>query len=242
MAESSEVGGSALRRGRWRWVAWPVGVVGVLAALGSYGWFRWFPDHRPELRSGERYGIDVSNHQGDVDWGRGAGDDIEFAYVKATEGGDHVDDRFHANWMGADAAGLDRGAYHFFTLCRPGADQAANFLKAVPEDPDALPPAVDLELAGNCADRPSRSRVEREVRAFIDAVEAKTGRPVVLYLGDDFEGRYHLRDDLDRPDWRRRILLRPRGDRWWIWQVSGEARVDGIDGPTDLDVMRGTAP
>lgn len=142
---------------------------------------------------------------------------------------------------GAAAAGLDRGAYHFFTFCRSGAEQAENFLRTVPADPTALPPAIDLELAGNCSARPDRAIVEREVRVFIDTVEAELAAPVVLYIGDDFEGHYHLREDLDRPVWHRRILLRPDVD-WWIWQVSGWARIDGISGGADLNVMRGTEP
>ena len=68
-------------------------------------------------------------HQGPIDWQRVAGDGIGFVYMKATEGGDWVDATFAPNWAGARAAGLKVGAYHFFTLCRAGADQAANFLR-----------------------------------------------------------------------------------------------------------------
>ncbi len=219
-----------------------LGAVAVLAVLAAWGWYGWLPNYRPGLQDGERYGVDVSNHQGDIDWERVAGDDMEFAYIKATEGGDFVDDWFERNWEGAGAAGLDRGAYHFFTLCRPGDEQAANFLGVVPHDPDALPPVVDLELAGNCSDRPDRAWVERELGAFLDAVESATEQTVVLYVGDDFEGEYHLRDELDRPIWHRRVLIRPDVDGWWIWQVQGHASIDGIDGGADLNVMRGSRP
>jgi lysozyme len=218
----------------------------VVLLVVAVGWFRWLPHYRPALRDGERYGVDVSHHQGRIDWARVAGDDIAFAYLKATEGGDHVDRSFAANWEGADAAGLERGAYHFFTLCRPGRDQAEHFLATVPDDADALPPALDLELAGNCSDRPSRDWVEREVGAFVGAVEGRTGQPVVLYCGDDFEDRYDLcdglRDDADRPVWHRRILRRPDVPGWWVWQFTDRAAVAGIDGPVDLDIMRNDPP
>ncbi len=114
-------------------------------------------------------------------------------------------------------------------------------MRTVPADPTALPAAIDLELAGNCAARPDRVIIEREVRDFIDIVEGKFAAPVVLYIGDDFEALYHLREDLGRPVWHRRILLRPDVD-WWIWQVSGWARIDGISGDADLNVMRSTEP
>lgn len=232
--------GEQHRRRRWPFVV--LGLIAILAGLGAWGWFGWLPNYRPALEEGERYGVDVSNHQGEIDWERVAADEMEFAYIKATEGGDFVDDWFARNWEGAGDAGLDLGAYHFFTLCRPGAEQAANFLDVVPRDPGALPPVVDLELAGNCSDRPDREWVERELGAFLDAVESATGQTVVLYVGDDFEGEYHLRDELNRPIWHRRVLLRPDADGWWIWQVHGHASIDGINGGADLNVMRGERP
>jgi lysozyme len=115
----------------------------TIGAVAVARWI-WFPNYRPALVEGERYGLDVSNHQGAIDWERVAGDDIDFVYIKATEGGDFVDSRFEDNWRGAGAAGLDRGAYHFFTLCRTGADQARNFLDVVPHLEAELPLAIDL--------------------------------------------------------------------------------------------------
>jgi lysozyme len=123
-------------------------------------------------------------------WERVADDDIQFAYIKATEGGDFTDARFVANWEAAAAACLDRGAYHFFTLCALGKAQARHFLSLVPDDPDALPPAVDLELAGNCSDRPDNAEVQRELSAFLHLVDEATGEEMLLYVGDDFERRY----------------------------------------------------
>jgi lysozyme len=209
----------------------------VVGALWT--WYEWVPTYRPALQDGERYGVDVSNHQGRIDWERVAADNIDFAYIKATEGGDFVDDSFDQNWDAADAAGLDRGAYHFFTLCRPGLEQAANFLRTAPGESGALPPAVDLEIAGNCSDHPDRAWLDRELGAFLAEVESATDQTVVLYLGEDFEDKYHVRDDLGRPTWVRRTLRRPSGDGWWIWQVQGRATIDGISGGTDLNVMRG---
>jgi lysozyme len=213
--------------------------VGTLAAVG---WFGWWPHYRPDLGDGERYGVDVSHHQGEIDWAAVAADDVDFAYLKATQGRDFVDPRFADNWDEAADAGLDRGAYHFFSLCVPGDEQARHFLDAVPDDPDALPPVIDLELAGNCAERPPRDEVRREVQAFLDDVEAAAGREVVLYVGADFDGYYDLRDELDQPIWHRRLLLRPDVDGWWMWQFHERAEVAGIDGGVDLDVMRGDAP
>jgi lysozyme len=210
-------------------------IAGLLAAAW---WLWWVPNWRPSLGDSESYGIDVSAHQNDIDWRQVANDDIEFAYIKATEGGDFVDNRFADNWAGAAEAGLERGAYHFFTLCAPGDIQAMNFLHAAAPDPSALPPAVDLELAGNCADRPPPDEVLAELTTFLRIAEDAWNKEVILYVGSDFESRYPVQNQLDRPLWLRRFLLRPENDRWRIWQLHGYARVDGIQGGVDLDVMR----
>ncbi len=140
-------------------VAAVVSTAAVLAIVGTGFWFVWMPGYRPALEHGERFGIDVSSHQGSIDWQRVARDGIDFVYIKASEGGDAADARFRANWDGATSAGIEPGAYHFFTLCRSGADQAANFLESVPADRHALAPAVDLEFDGNCSRRPGCVRV-----------------------------------------------------------------------------------
>ena len=169
-------------------------VLAVLVGLSALVWFVWLPQYRPALKDGERYGIDVSHHQGEIDWRTVAANDISFAYIKATEGGDFTDDRFRANWRGAAAAGLPRGAYHFFTLCTPGEAQARHFLRTVPNDPKALPPAVDLEIAGNCAARPAVAVVRRELREFLHLIESTSNRRALLYVGDDFEELYPVRN------------------------------------------------
>lgn len=214
----------------------------AVVVVPAVAWSWYLPNHRSDLKAGERYGIDVSRHQKAIDWERVADDGIDFAYIKASEGGDLVDIRFAQNWEGAGDVGLDRGAYHYFTLCRPGAEQAANFLSTVPSDEAELSPALDLEIAGNCSDRPDEADVAKEVAAFIGAVEAETGEPVVLYIGDDWQERYPVAGRGERPRWARRMYRRPLTDDWWIWQCSGTSRVDGIEGSTDLNVMKGAAP
>jgi len=212
----------------------------VLALAAALAWFVWLPHYRPSLHAGEQYGIDVSEHQGTIDWPKVAHDHIGFAYIKATEGRDFTDSRFVANWTNAAAAGVDRGAYHFFTLCSPGADQARHFLDVVRDQEGALTPAVDLELKGNCSSRPGPSALYAELNSFLDVVETATHRQVVLYVGDEFEDRYPVRSGYRRPLWVRHLLRRPGGD-WTIWQVHGNADVDGIDGHVDLDVRRPSA-
>lgn len=208
----------------------------VTAVLAVVGWFEVVPRYRPDLRPGERYGIDVSNHQGEIDWADVASDDVSYVYMKATEGDDFVDKRFAENWSGAASAGLARGAYHFFTLCSSGAAQAANFLRVLPDDPQALAPAVDLEYSG-CSQRPDRAVLQRELGIFIQTVEQAVGKQVILYALPSFTKRYPIADQfVSRDRWVRRLFRRPETDGWAVWQVSDRGRVKGINEPTDIDV------
>src|SRR4051812_44035850 len=59
------------------------------------------------------HGVDVSKYQGEIDWQAAKASGVRFAWIKATEGGDHMDEKFYQNWQNAKAAGVPRGAYHF---------------------------------------------------------------------------------------------------------------------------------
>lgn len=213
----------------------------VILPLAAFAGWRAFRGWEPDPGRYPVRGIDVSHHQGPIDWTAVAADDVAFAYLKASEGGDHRDRRFAANWRAARAAGLKVGAYHFFTFCRPGADQARNFLAVVPALPDALPPAVDLEFGGNCAAAPTEADLRRELAAFLSLVEARYGRPAVLYVTPDFHKAYgHVLPQ--RPLWKRKIVMPPFGGRpWTFWQFHNRGRVEGITGPVDLNVFAGDA-
>ncbi|WP_414707009.1 GH25 family lysozyme, partial [Rhizobium sp. UBA1881] len=73
------------------------------------------PFSPPSLADYPIQGIDISHHQGAIDWSAlAAQPNVRFAIMKATEGGDHRDTRFAENWQAAKNAGIVRGAYHFF--------------------------------------------------------------------------------------------------------------------------------
>jgi lysozyme len=215
--------------------------VALLAAIAGAGgaWLyasRWHPSDRDYPTQG----IDVSHHQGSIAWRELPSQGVDFAYIKASEGGDHRDRAFAANWAGARSAGIARGAYHFFTLCRPGADQAANFIAAVPADADALPPAVDLEHLGNCSRKLSREAFHKELADYLRLVEGHYGKPVLLYLTREFDQAYEVSARVDRPLWLRSLVVEPRfGARpWHLWQVSNFRRLRGIEGRVDWNVQR----
>jgi lysozyme len=210
----------------------------ILACLVLAGGYFYFQTFSPDRGRYPVRGIDVSHHQGRIDWERVAADDVAFAVIKATEGGDHIDDAFAANLRAARAAGLAVGAYHFFTFCRPGADQARNFISVVPRDQPLLPPVVDIEFGGNCPQRPSPEQLNAELSAFLGPVEAAFGKTAILYVTDEAAEAY-AGQIVGRPRWLRSLALRPSQDDWIYWQYHNRGRVDGIGGDVDLNVLQG---
>ena len=222
-----------------RVAAWVGGLAAILLAVAVAGWL-YAPHWHPSEAKWPIQGIDVSHHQGEIAWAELPRQGVDFAYLKATEGGDHRDRLFAANLTAAHAAGIPVGAYHFFTLCRPGAEQAENFNAALGAGPTDLPPAVDLEFGGNCAARPARDVLRRELAAFLAAIERPGGPRAILYLTPEFERDYRVSEAIDRPLWLRSLVVEARfgGRRWTIWQASSFRHLRGIEGRVDWNVMR----
>lgn len=208
--------------------------IAVIAMTAFYLW-----SYQPDRLLYPVRGIDVSHHQGVIDWSEVAADDVRFAYLKASEGADYIDPRFTTNRRAAQAAGVQTGAYHFFTLCRSGADQARHFLAVSgPARATDLPPVVDLEFGGNCAIRPDATTLQRELAVFVAIVEGDTGRRVVIYATDDFKAAYGAILP-DRPPWVRSLFHPPAAATWYLWQYHNAGHIRGIDGRIDLDVYCG---
>ncbi len=190
-------------------------------------------------------GVDLSHHQGAVDWPRVAGAGMAFAYLKATEGSTYTDPTFASHAAAAADAGLRVGGYHYFNLCAPGAAQGEHFaavldgaLGGVPAR-RRMPPALDLELQGSCDTPPPRADLVREVEAFLAVVEPATGQEVVVYAFPEFEARYRMSRAVDRRQWVRRLGDRPPAREWWLWQQDDAATVPGVSGPVDLNQLAG---
>ncbi len=195
------------------------------------------------------HGIDVSKYQGEIDWQAVQSSGIKFAWIKATEGGDHLDEKFALNWARAQQAGVPRGAYHFAYWCRPPHEQINFFKKVVPRDPDALPPVLDVELtptSKTCKRILDRQEVLAEMREMLVDLERHYGkRPVIYTTVDFYEGILHPSEFSDYPVWVRSTKYAPQvkypGRKWAFWQYQSDAIVPGIGGKTDRNVFHGDA-
>lgn len=183
-------------------------------------------------------GIDISAHNGDVDFSKVAADGVDFVFLKATEGVSFRDPKFHINYKGARDAGVKVGAYHFFRFDCDGYDQGRNFLRSVDSLSFDLPLAIDIEEWGNPDDLPTEQVVEA-LRGMIFALEGSRHK-VILYTNKRGYNRF-IRGRLDEmPVWVCSFTNPPiPSDDWLLWQHSHQSRVNGIKGDVDLNTFNG---
>jgi lysozyme len=183
----------------------------------------------------EVHGLDVSHHQGEINWQEvAATNDFGFVFMKATEGHDFTDKKFAYNWEMARAQGFQVGAYHFFSMRSSGQTQAAHFISVVPLEEKALAPVIDLEIS---LDHPPEL-VRQELRAFADALETHYGKQPILYVTYETYSQYVDGHFTEYTLWIRDVLFAPRLNReWQLWQYSNRGRVPGIQSYVDKNVL-----
>lgn len=110
-----------------------LGAAALVVLLGAYCFWHYVLPHSVNV---DRYrfpvaGIDVSKHNGVIDYERVKKDDYQFVIIKASEGKTYQDPAFGRNYRDAREAGLMVGAYHFFRKNRTGQEQADNLLSVI---------------------------------------------------------------------------------------------------------------
>jgi GH25 family lysozyme M1 (1,4-beta-N-acetylmuramidase) len=201
-------------------------------------------------------GLDVSNHQGTVNWAQVAKSGQRFAYMKATEGVYFVDPYFAANYAGSKANGLYTGAYHYARPDRgSGRDQADYFLDRARfvNDGRTLPPMLDIEWPWEGSGSPypcyglTPAQIVAWVHDFVDRIRVRTGTRTMIYtninwwnpctannrtLGSQalFVARYAATPGVMPAGW----------TTFDMWQFTSEASIAGVTGPVDQDVFHGS--
>lgn len=194
------------------------------------------------------HGTDVSKYQTSVDWNQARANGVSFAFVKATEGGDRLDDMFMQHWSDTRAAGVPRGAYHFYYFCRTAAEQAAWYIRNVPRERSALPPVLDMEWnphSPTCKLRPPPTTVRDEMKTFLEIVERHYGKRPIIYTSLDFFEDNDLASFKGYPFWLRSVAGHPEekygSHPFTFWQYTGTGVVPGIRGNADINVFNGSA-
>ena len=189
-------------------------------------------------------GADISEYQAEVDMETLAGQNIDFIYIKATEGSSYTDSRFDENWENAEAAGIPAGAYHFFSFDSPGKLQAENYVSTVGSLAGKLIPAVDVEYyADKRKDPPEPEKVAEELQAFLDALEEEYHVKPMIYCPKEIYEKYIRKSFSGYPRWIRSVYYPAAfeaGDNWILWQYCDTGELDGYWGGEhyiDLDVL-----
>ncbi len=204
-----------------------------------------FGDRAPHHHS--IHGIDVSKWNGNIDWAKVKNSGVSFAFIKATEGKDRLDARFHEYWPQARAVGIAYAPYHFYYFCSSADAQADWFINNVPKSAVYLPPVLDVEWNGEsktCRYRPAPETVRAGMKRFMDRLEAHYGKRPIIYTSVDFH-----RDNLvgafnDYHFWVRSVAKHPKDiyvdRRWAFWQYTSTGIIPGIDGHTDINAFAGS--
>ena len=219
------------------------GAAALVALVGAYVIWHYVLPHSVNV---DRYrypiaGIDVSKHNGDIDYQQVRDDDYQFVFIKASEGMTYKDDAFERNYQGARKAGLKVGAYHFFRKNRTGQEQAENLLAVIKGKELDLPLVIDLEDDwGNGVTVNRKMAIER----VMDMIEILTGKgyQVMIYTNLDGYNKYY-KDMLGDHDLWLCSFTRPdllTSLPHCIQQFSHEGKVKGAKGKVDLNVYRGS--
>lgn len=231
---------------RWFWVA---GFCALTAAVIVTGLrvLRKEIKINPIVAEGyEVHGVDVSHYQGTIDWDV-LSQDLDFAFIKATEGSTHVDDRFQYNWQAAEQTHLYLGAYHFFSFDSEGHRQAASYIDTVGSLNGKLAPVVDVEYYGDKrSNPPGRSEVIENLRSMLDTLEQHYEIKPIIYTTYTVYNDYIKGEFEEYPLWVRSVYCPPSvlfGNKWSFWQYMDTAMLDGYAGDQkyiDVNVFKGT--
>lgn len=190
----------------------------------------------PARNEEARYdGIDISSHQGEIDWEKVSSDkDIRFVYIKATEGSTYRSPHYPDNITEARRSGLLVGSYHYLTTTSSIEHQFQNFSTFALRSIQDLIPMLDVEMRGDW----SRSQLIDSVAKFCQLVELHYGVKPMIYSTMGFYNKnltphfnkYHLyigRYSNMEPE------INWEGE-YTIWQYSETGIIPGIDAYVDL--------
>lgn len=196
-----------------------------------------------------RLGVDVSHHNGKIDWTTVKDQGYEFTIFRlgyrgyGKSGNLNLDRQFERNIVEAEAAGLDVGVYFFAQAVNE--EEAVEEAEFVLEHLDGhklkLPVVYDPEsILDDTArtDNVSGEQFTQNTKTFCDVIRA-AGYDVMIYsnmLWEAFELDLTQLEDI--PVWYADYEELPQTPYMFeFWQYSNTGRVKGIDGEADMDIQ-----
>lgn len=202
---------------------------------------------------GAHYGIDVSHHNGEINWSKIKKQKVKYTYIKMSEGNKWIDQKFDRNMNGARSANIPVGVYHFLSSGVSAESQARHFIaeyKKYRKNGD-LPPVLDLEWDPAPRTKSDRWRNLRSVeianraKLWLHIVEEELNvKPIIytnLFWWQDNIGKSGA--DLARygvwmsryGKWNKPSPPVMDSFTWHLWQFTEDGHVDGISGSVDVN-------
>ncbi|MDR1571127.1 MAG: glycoside hydrolase family 25 protein [Clostridiales Family XIII bacterium] len=196
------------------------------------------------------FGIDVSRYQGEIDWGRVAGDGVGFAMVRLgyrgySSGALTYDEFFESNMRGASQAGVRLGVYFFSQAVTPAeaVEEADMVIDSITPYGISLPIAFDMEdISGEAArtDSMTAGQVTDVTIAFCERIKEAGYTPLVYANPNWFLSRMELDRLEPYGKWLAQYYRLPAYPYdFSMWQFSSTGSIDGIKGNVDLNLAFG---
>ena len=181
-------------------------------------------------------GIDISNHTGNINFEEVKKKNIDFVYMKATEGFDFIDNRFETNYSNVRKHNIPVGFYHFFRFDVGGKNQAYNFLRVIEGKYFELPLVLDIEEWSNNK-KANKDSIVKEIDLFIDEINRVKKGEVIIYTNKSSFEKY-IRGNFKNNVWL--CSFKPISTEWTLWQHSHKTRIPGAQGWVDMNTFNGT--
>lgn len=178
-------------------------------------------------------GIDVSKHNGAVNWQQVASAGVKFAFIKVGSTNSGIDPQFAANITGAQAAGIKTGVYVYSYATTP--EQAMNEANLVLEwiAPYTVNYPVVFDIEDKCQRGLTAQQMIDVVNAFCTTIDAAGYHPMVYSYKNMFAGKLSI------AGWDRWVAQYndacETNNNVCFWQYSSKGKVSGLSGNVDLN-------
>lgn len=187
------------------------------------------------VQAAPRYGIDVSYHQGVIDWAQvKASGVVQFAFIRGGSFNSGIDACFYQNMDGAVANGIPVGiyVYSYASNAAQAAEEGLFAVSCARTYPVSLPLVFDIE--GNTIKNASPETLRAMIDSFCSVVESAGYTPMVYSSKSNFTDRI---GSIPQDKWVAQYATACAYPNPDFWQYTSKASVPGIVGNVDCDVQ-----
>lgn len=191
--------------------------------------------------------IDVSEHNGSINWAAVKKAGINYAIIRDGYGTSHVDNYFKRNMEGAIAQGIHIGIYHFsYALSAAGAKAEAEYvLQLIKPYKDKIVLPVFFDFEYDTVDYAKKQGVtlgkeafNAHTVAFCDTIQA-AGHRAGVYYNLDYLRRYVDKERIGKyVQWYAQYSSTASATAWDLWQYSSSYTIAGCSGKFDVSVLK----